>query len=582
MEAKLERNYTFLKNKYNSLLLPTIFMVMSEKMAYVIDIIIISFTLGSSQLSVINLISPFLYYTSILNILFGQGGNLLALRAQSILKHEKMNYYYTISILGILLFSIIYIILIFIFVDNILMIYNCPAEIYNESKTYLFILMFYYPLNCFILVLAFFVRSDGFPKMPFYAILLANIINIILDIIFLKVFNWGIECTALSTVLGYLIGAIYISQYIFFKKTTFQIISLGKYKIKDYIITIKEMILNTPEVIGKIFFCLKISLITYLCSTYWGVAGLIAFLVYDNSESVIYIFLSGIMKSMSPIVTVFHKEMDFKAVHYMILLCMKQILIISLPVSVILFIHPEILLQIFNIVNPHHVEVVTLAVRITAFSLVGRCVSYLFANYAQAIEENKISSVITFLEEFLFIFSFTLILTRIIGGIGIWFAILLAESLPVIIYVILTLRFQKDNKDLIKRVFMLQNSKLITWTYNRNSIGKIDKYLDEDSNELLHSIENMFQENAKIISNSINDICNNIFDNVDIEYIDLTIRLIDEKLYIVFTNEGRLYNPFTNHNLMQSDNIMALSKLNCKFDYDELLGFNKTYLIYEK
>ena len=188
---------------------------------------------------------------------------------------------------------------------------------------------------------------------------------------------------------------------------------------------------------------------------------------------------------------------------------------------------------------------VTLAVRITTFSLVGRCVSYLFANYAQAIEENKISSVITFLEEFLFIFSFTLILTRIIGGIGIWFAILIAESLPVIIYVILTLRFQKDNKDLIKRVFMLQNSKLITWTYNRNSIGKIDKYLDEDSNELLHSIENMFQENAKIVSNSINDICINIFDNVDIEYIDLTIRLIDEKLYIVFTNEGRLYNPFT-------------------------------------
>ena len=53
MEGKLERKYTFLKNKYNTLLLPTFFMVMSEKVAAVIDIIIIGFLIGSQQLSII-------------------------------------------------------------------------------------------------------------------------------------------------------------------------------------------------------------------------------------------------------------------------------------------------------------------------------------------------------------------------------------------------------------------------------------------------------------------------------------------------------------------------------------------------
>lgn len=91
MEAKLERKYTFLKHKYNELLLPTFFMVLSEKVCAVIDVIIIGFILGSSQLSVINLASPMIYVTGIFHILFGQGGNLLALRAQSELKHEKTN-----------------------------------------------------------------------------------------------------------------------------------------------------------------------------------------------------------------------------------------------------------------------------------------------------------------------------------------------------------------------------------------------------------------------------------------------------------------------------------------------------------
>ena len=554
-------------------------MVMSEKIALVIDVIIIGYILGSTQLSVLNIASPLTYITGIFYILFGQGGNLLALRAQSERKYEKVNYYFTIAIVGIILFTLAYILIIFLYVDNILILFNCPTVIFNTSKEYLLLLMFYYPLNCYILVISFFIRSDGRPKMPFYAILIANILNIIFDILFLKVFNLGIVYAALGTVLGYLMGAIYISQYLFNKKGSYKLISLKKYKVKNFLDTIKEFLLNTPEVIGKIFFSLKMSLLTYLCSTYLGVAGLLAFLIYDNSESMVYIFLSGIMKTMSPIVTVLYKEMDYEAVYYMIVNSINHVLLISLPISIIFFIYPQILISLFNVENPYYVEVVTLAIRITSFSLVGRCMSYLLANYTQAIKKNKISTIITFLEEFLFIFGSALILTRVIGGIGIWIAILIAECHPVVVYVILALRIKNRNKDIINRVLMIQNSKLITWTYNRNDIGKLDKYLDEESSKILIQVENLFKENAIIISNSINDICNDIFEHIDIDDIDLTIRFMDEKLYIVFTNEGKLYNPFSNDNLMQSNNIKALSQLNCEFDYDEILGFNKTYII---
>ena len=77
--------------------------------------------------------------------------------------------------------------------------------------------------------------------------------------------------------------------------------------------------------------------------------------------------------------------------------------------------------------------------------------------------------------------------------------------------------------------------------------------------------------------------CNNLFENNEnLQEIDITIRLIDEELYIVLTTDGKLYNPFLNESLMKSDNIVELSKLNCKFEYDELLGFNKEYIILKK
>lgn len=461
------------------------------------------------------------------------------------------------------------------------MLFNTPADIFNLSKEYLLMLMFFYPLNCYILVISFFIRSDGFPKMPFYAVLMANILNILFDIIFLKVFNLSVVYTALASTLGYLIGAIYISSYLFKKHGSFKIISLAKFKIKDIVFSIKEFVLNTPEVIGKVFFVVKTSLLTYLCSTYLGVAGLVAFLVYDNSETFVYMFLSGIMKTMSPIVTVLHKERDAEAVRYIILHSIKHVLLISFPVSIVLFVYPEILLSIFNIVNPYHVKVVTLAIRLTAFSLVGRCIAYLLANYAQAIERNGISFTITCLEEFIFAISGALILTEAVGGVGIWISILVAECLPVIIYLIYSHNAKKNNIDELDALFMLHNSNLITWTYNINDVGNIDKYLDDEFADLLRNIENVLNDTAVIISNSMDSICNDIFENSNVEDIDITIRLIGEDLYIALTSEGMLYNPFSNEDLMKSDNLVKLSKLNCELDYTEILGFNKTYIIFK-
>ena len=461
------------------------------------------------------------------------------------------------------------------------MLFNTPADIFNLSKEYLLMLMFYYPLNCYILVISFFIRADGFPKMPFYAVLIANILNIFFDIIFLKVFNLSVVYTALASTLGYLIGAIYISSYLFKKHGSFKIISLAKFKIRDIVFSLKEFVLNTPEVIGKVFFVVKTSLLTYLCSTYFGVAGLVAFLIYDNSETFVYMFLSGIMKTMSPIVTVLHKEKDATAVRYIILHSIKHVLLISFPVSIVLFVYPEILLLIFNVTDPHHVKIVTLAIRLTAFSLVGRCMAYLLANYAQAIERNGISFTITCLEEFIFAVSGALILTEVAGGVGIWISILVAECLPVIIYLIYSHHAKKNNIDEIDALFMLHNSNLITWTYNINDLGKIDKYLDDEFAELLRNIENVLNDTAVIISNSMDSICNDIFENTNVEDIDITIRLIGEDLYVSLTSEGMLYNPFSNEDLMKSENLVELSKLNCELDYTEILGFNKAYIIFK-
>lgn len=112
-------------------------------------------------------------------------------------------------------------------------------------------------------------------------------------------------------------------------------------------------------------------------------------------------------------------------------------------------------------------------------------------------------------------------------------------------------------------------------------MGKIHKYLDNENNETLLAIENKLKDDAAVLSNSINDICNDIFENnPNLEEIDITIRLIENELRVALTTDGAVYNPFSNDNLMKSKNIERLSKLNCRFEFDEILGFNKLFIIF--
>ena len=574
------RNYDFLKKKYMELLLPTILTVMSEKICQLIDIFTIGIIIGSAQITVLQGVTPFIYLSGIFYTLFGQGGSLLAIRAKSKLDDEKANYYYTISILGLIVVSVIFLAVSILFADSLLHLLDIPEEIFDLTKSYLYIISFFIPLNAYILTVSFFIRSDGNAKIPFYAILISNIFNIIFDIIFLAGFHMNVQGAAMASVLGYLIGSVYITKYLL-KNHSFHFISIAGYKFKEIGSSFVTMIKNTPEIVGKLCFTSKVSVYTFLCSTYYGSAGLLAFLIYDNSETVVYMFLSGIIKTMTPIVALFYKETDYLAVEYIIKRSVKNILIICIPICLIFIIYPEILIILFNVTNPQEIELVSIAIRITSIGLTFRCLSHLLANYAQAIELNRLTSILLFLQEGLIPIAGGIILTQLLGGIGIWYSIVLAEVIPFITYFAVFQYYRKNRKRIINYWF-LEKSKLTHFTYYKNN--NLTKEIADETNVILSSYNELFHDCLMIISLAIDDICHDIFNQQkkvgkDLDNIDFTLKVEeDDMISLSLINDGYPYNPLLNQELMELDSIKDLEALDPFYDYTIVLGFNKVYI----
>lgn len=575
----MNRGFDFLQRKYYDVLMPNIFVQLSDKLGTVLDVIVVGFLIGSSQLPALNAVSPFILFSSIIYSLYGQGGSLLAIKAKSNLDDEKANAYFTLSVVGCILSCLIYMIFIFIFADSLLHLLNIPDSIFESSKIYLLIITNFFTLNSYMKVLAYFLKSDGRAKLTLDTVLIANILNIVLDFLLFNLFGQKIVGIALALVIGYLVAVIYISKYYFEKDATFKLVSPLKFTLDDLFKFRKSALRSTPELVARIFLAIKTTVFVYVCATYLGATGLLAFLVYDNLETLVYLFVSGITKTASPFLTLFYNEKDYPSVEFIAKLSTKHILIFIISISTLVMIFPQILLVLFNIVIPEQQTVISLAIRITSLGLIGRCMCMIIADYAQAISSFRVSALINFLREGLLPFVFILIFLPFFGGVGVWITLALSDIFPVFAYIAITLYQRKKYSSLKNSALMLPQSVSFHWTSIRGNFEEMDENMQEQNKEIIQNIKRLFSDDYLIITGVLEDIAKNIFIvEKTVSEIDISIILNDGFMVLRFIYDGEIYNPFENDKLLAKEHITDLDKLNHTFNYYRMFDMNFTYV----
>lgn len=92
--------------------------------------------------------------------------------------------------------------------DFILRIMQTPELIFDSAFIYLFITFAAIPFTFFYNLLSSIIRALGDSKTPFWFLLFSTVLNIILDIIFVLPFGWGVGGAALATFISQAVSAI--------------------------------------------------------------------------------------------------------------------------------------------------------------------------------------------------------------------------------------------------------------------------------------------------------------------------------------------------------------------------------------
>lgn len=173
---------------------------------------------NNMALTGIGLTFPIVTLIAAFTALFGKGGTPLFSIARGKQDEEEAE-----KIMGnvfslLLGFSVILLLVCYIFRKPILYLFGASASSYQYADEYLKIYLLGTPFTMLTTGMNGFISAQGFPKIGMLTTVLGAVLNLILDPIFIFVFDMGVRGAALATIISQLISAIWMFRFLTGKK----------------------------------------------------------------------------------------------------------------------------------------------------------------------------------------------------------------------------------------------------------------------------------------------------------------------------------------------------------------------------
>ena len=579
-----KRRYDLLSSKFNEFFLPTLMTSMAGNICLFIDSIIVSFLIGAVNLSAIQVTSPLLTFINLIYWTIGLGGYVICSIAKSEFDEEKSNSLFSVSIMSLLALGVIILILGLLTKATVIPALTTSPQIIPLVDSFFTVMLFGVPFLCYLMSLSYFVRADGLPNMAFRSILLSNIINIIMDVVYIKVFGLGIGGAALATATGYAVGSIYISTYFLKSERTLKFYHLNKIKLRKALKYFKDIVTSGfSSSSTQLFFTLQLIIYNAVIGIQLGKYGLTAYSVCRSCSFIIYMFLIGASQTMSPIVSVYYQEEDYSGVEFVVKRALKIALISSIALILLFTLVPQTVLILYNVHDPAVIPVVVNAIKLFMISFAGVAVTFLFTFYTQAIKRNKLSLSTSIIEGFIAPVALLFILTAIIGSNGIWLSYVGAEIIAIIYIFIATRYISKKTNGEYKGFFINKKVK---------PADVLDLTVECSLKEITgaaHHVEEYLKDygiddvKSTVVSLSIEEMLVNIINlNENLDSIDVLVKIQEKHLLVSIKDQGQEFNPTVINDTNEFSNIAILNKIADKVDYARVLGLNSTVITIDR
>ena len=410
-------------------------LVMSLNM--IVDTIFVGQWIGVLAIAAITVVLPIAFLISSIGMGIGIGGSSIISRALGANNSEKAFLTFGNQICLTVILAVLFVVLGNVFSVPILDLFGAKGAILPIASEYFGVIIYGVPFLAFAMMGNPTIRAEGKPKFAMYAMMVPAVLNVLLDILFIKYFNWGMWGAGLATSISYASCGLYILFFFLSSKSELKIIPKN-FKL-DFSI-VKEIVqLGGVSVVRQGAISILMIVLNYSLFTYGGEISIAVFGIINRVMMFAFSPILGVSQGFLPVAGFNIGAKNNERVKQTI----KKSIYFGSIIGTIIFIavatFKEEIIWIFTNdatlldKTPNAMLIVFLVTPVVTMQLVGSA-------YFQAAGKAMPALFLTLLKQGIFLIPLTYFLPIYFGINGVWWSFPIADILSTIITVIVLKR----------------------------------------------------------------------------------------------------------------------------------------------
>ena len=329
-----------------------------------------------------------------------------------------------------------------VFGDVILTKFGASDETLYYAKAYIYIILLGTVFNMVAFALNNTIRGDGNPKLAATIMVIGCVTNIILDAVFIFIFNMGIQGAAIATVISQLVTAVIGLEYYISGKSN---LKFDKSSLKlDKQITLKILSIGAAPFAMQIAASLVQVIANNVLKEYGTDLAIGAMATISSVSLMCLMPIFGINQGAQPIIGFNYgaKQEERAQKAFKLSAIVATIILVIAFIAVQVF--PEAIIGVFN-KDPQFMNISVKGMRIYLLMLPIVGISITGSNYIQSIGEAKTAMFLSLLRQVILLVPFIIILPRTFGlGLdGVWIAQPVSDVLTTAVTIFILVKSMK-------------------------------------------------------------------------------------------------------------------------------------------
>lgn len=407
--------------------MPSMVMMLFMALYTVVDGIFVSRFAGSDALSSINIVYPVFNLVLAAGVMLATGGSAIVGRRLGEGRAEEAREIFSMLAFTGMLIGLVFIVVTLAFARPISFFLGSDQVLYPDCRDYLCTLILFAPASMMQSLYQCFFVTAGKPDLGLCLIVLAGVVNAVLDYILIAIFGLGVMGAALATGIGQMIPAVAGTIWFFIRKKGLYYVRFSFQKrilLKACGNGASEMVIQLSNAVITAVF----NLILMHMTGSDGVAAITIILYGQFLLSSIYL---GFSMGVAPVFSFYLGAGRMKGLRELHKICCCFILITAVFVTAGGFFGAAYLTGAFVIPGTGAYELAVEGFQLFSLGYLFNGTNIYFSGLFTALSDGKTSAILSFARTFGFILISLAILPQIVGIQGVWLAIPVAEFITV-------------------------------------------------------------------------------------------------------------------------------------------------------